>query len=303
MQEGYERKRAAIQAGNAQDHLDLAQWCERHGLYRLAAAEIADAAAIEPKHPMLGVLRRRLELELASQKPQPVQPAAKVAAMPTAEDLDRMTRNMPPGTVEMFAQVVQPLLMNHCMASGCHGPQSENNFRLLRAPLNQPAGRRLTQRNLHAVLQYVNYADDQSSRLLTAISRPHGPVKTPIFTDHQAGQYKRMLDWVNLLTHQTTTPEIPASVIFGPEKNTTAPPADDASQPRLLSRDAAHARPLGHPGREGKQCPVRAASADEAESPPHRQPIHGAKPAKQPPADPFDPEVFNRQYAPGEKKE
>ena len=177
LEEGYERKRTAIQAGNAQDHLELAQWCERHGLYRSATAELADAAAIEPKHPMLGVLKRRLEL--ATQQTPPAKPAAKAATMPTADDLDRMTRNMPPGTVEMFAQVVQPLLMNHCMASGCHGPQSENNFRLLRAPVNQPAGRRLTQRNLHAVLQYVNYADAQSSRLLTAVSKPHGPVKTP----------------------------------------------------------------------------------------------------------------------------
>jgi hypothetical protein len=203
----------------------------------------------------------------------------------------------------MFAQVVQPLLMNHCMASGCHGPQSETNFRLLRAPQNQPAGRRLTQRNLHAVLQYISYADTPSSRLLTAISKPHGPVKTPIFTDHQAGQYKHMLDWVNLLTRQPGTSEIPPSVIVGAEKKTTAHPADDVAQPRLLSRDAMHGRPLGHPGREGKPGPVRAASAAEAESPQHRQPDHGAKPAKQPPADPFDPEVFNRQNAPKEKAE
>ena len=53
LQEGYERKRAAIQVGNVQDHLELAQWCERHGLLDLAANELSAAAAIEPNHPMV----------------------------------------------------------------------------------------------------------------------------------------------------------------------------------------------------------------------------------------------------------
>ena len=110
-----------------------------------------------------------------------------------------------------------------------------------------------------------------------------------------------MLDWANL-SRQSSPPEIPASVIVGAEKSTTAHPADDVTQPRLLSRDAMHARPLGLPGREAKQGPVRPASATEAEAPSNRQPEHRAKPAKQPAADPFDPEVFNRQYAPGEKQ-
>ena len=58
LEEGYQRKRAAIPAGSVQDHLELAQWCQRHSLYRLAADELAAAAAIDPKNPMLGVLRR-----------------------------------------------------------------------------------------------------------------------------------------------------------------------------------------------------------------------------------------------------
>jgi hypothetical protein len=277
----------------------LAQWCERHGLYHDAAAELADAAVIEPNHPMLDVLRRRLELAMQPQRP--VEPAGKTAAPPSADELDRMTRNMPPGSVEMFAQVVQPLLMNHCMASGCHGPQSDTTFRLLRAPLSQPAGRRLTQRNLHAVLQYVNYADAPSSRFLTAISGPHGPVKTPIFTDHQAGQYKRVADWLNLVTRQPGAQEIPASVSMGAERKTTPPPPADDASPRLLPAAAMHGRPLAHPRRDGPAGPVRPASATEAKAHPPREPKRDAKPSPpQAQADPFDPELYNRQYSPGE---
>ena len=126
LQEGYERKRAAIQVGNVQDHLELAQWCERHGLLDLADEELVAAAAIEPNHPMLAILKRRLQLA----REPPLQPAESQAgvAVPTADELDRMVRGMPPGAVETFAQVVQPLLMNHCTSSGCHGSQAETHF-------------------------------------------------------------------------------------------------------------------------------------------------------------------------------
>ena len=200
LQEGYERKRAAIQVGNVQDHLELAQWCERHGLLDLAANELSAAAAIEPNHPMVGVLRRRLQL--AREPPlQPSESSGGVAS-PTADELDRMVRGMPPGAVETFAQIVQPLLINHCTSSGCHGPQSETRFRLMRTPVSQPAGRRLTQRNLQAVLEYVDYNAPSSSRLLTVVSGPHGPVRAGTFSDRQAGQYKRIADWVDLVTRQ-----------------------------------------------------------------------------------------------------
>ena len=36
-----------------------------------------------------------------------------------------MLRGMPHGAVETFTQSVQPVLLNHCATSGCHGPQSE----------------------------------------------------------------------------------------------------------------------------------------------------------------------------------
>ena len=273
--------------GNARDHLELAQWCQRHGLYRFAADELAAAAAMEPKHPMLGVLRRRQEMALEP-PPQPVATAAQ-APMPSAEDLDHMTRGMPPGAVETFSQVVQPLLMNHCMASGCHGPQSETSLRLMRTPVSQPAGRRLTQRNLHAILQFVDYNDAQASRLLSAISGPHATLKAAIFADRQAGHYKQIADWVNQVTGHPGAAEIPASVLFRPRQ--AASPATTPGRPRgrPAGRPAAVApvrrgrgRPLPRPDRDGKAGAVHAAAAiepsDEPECPARRLP--GPRPAR-----------------------
>ncbi len=315
LQEGYQRKRAALAMDSARDHLELAQWCQRHGLYRSAAEELSAAAAIEPKDPMLGVLRRRQELALEP-PPQPLAPAAK-DHIPSAEDLDRMTRGMPPGAVETFSQVVQPLLMNHCMASGCHGPQTENSLRLMRTPVSQPAGRRLTQRNLHAVLQFIDYNNAQASRLLSAIKGPHATVKAAIFTDRQAGHYKQIADWVNQVTGHAGAVEIPPSVLFGQDRPSAADVAGTPGQPRPLSSAAKRGRPLPRPGHEGKPGPVRTAAAVEPDDstpdvdagvPPaktprslpagtHLGPKRGA-PQGAAPADPFDAEVFNRQYAP-----
>ncbi|HEY4761262.1 MAG TPA: hypothetical protein VIH42_11835, partial [Thermoguttaceae bacterium] len=58
-EEGYERKRATIQVGNLRDHLELAQWCQQHKMFDHAAAELAHAAAIAPKNPLVGLLQRR----------------------------------------------------------------------------------------------------------------------------------------------------------------------------------------------------------------------------------------------------
>jgi len=228
-----------------------------------------------------------------------------------------MVRGMPPGAVETFTQVVQPLLMNHCTSSGCHGPQSETHFHLMRTPLNQPAGRRLTQRNLQAVLEYVDYNAPSSSRLLAVVSGPHGPVRAGTFTDRQAGQYKRIADWVNLVTRQPAGAELPPTIGFDSGAKPAAPAAEESTAPRTLTPAALRARQLARPSREGKGGGVRQASAAEPDNSPSGRQEHSARPQSKasggshlPPkrggaeatkaaeADPFDPEAFNRQCIP-----
>ena len=133
LEEGYQHKRAAIQVGNVHHHLELAQWCLRHDLLGPAATELADAVAADPTNPMIGALQHRLKLAMEP----PAEPAAKAVAGPTNEDLDRLLRALPPGTVETFTQSVQPVLMNHCATGGCHGPQSSTSLRLYSRDLGQ----------------------------------------------------------------------------------------------------------------------------------------------------------------------
>ena len=112
LRDGYERKKAAIHRDDILQHLQLLLWCERHGLLDCARQELDAAEAIDRDHPMIAVLRRRLKIES-----QPVagqaRPAEKIEPPPSDEQLDHLPRGLPPGTVEIFVQIVQPILLNH----------------------------------------------------------------------------------------------------------------------------------------------------------------------------------------------
>jgi len=216
LEEGYQQKRATIQIGNVHHHLQLAQWCLRHRLWGQAAAELADAAKAEPDNPLIGALRQRLEMAMSP--PQPEKQA--VASGPTNEELDRMIRSLSPKAVEQFSQCIQPMLLNHCTSSGCHGPLQQDGFRLLRAGASKMPGRRATQRNLYNVLQYVDRQNPLASPLLTIPVAPHGNAQHPIFGKQQAEQYNRLRQWVLQLSGWA--PPLPADLPPQPDAENQA---------------------------------------------------------------------------------
>ena len=134
--DAYRVKRAMARLDSVQDHVELAQWCHRLGLAELAAEELAEAKAIEPTHPMLPLVERQLRVALQS-KDAAGEAAAPAISGPSVQDFDRMVRVMPPKTVETFAQVIQPMLVNHCGSAACHGPGAPESISF--AP---PAGRK-----------------------------------------------------------------------------------------------------------------------------------------------------------------
>ncbi|MEN6558011.1 MAG: hypothetical protein ABFC54_07510 [Thermoguttaceae bacterium] len=272
LEAGYRLKRARISTGDALGHMELAQWCLRCELLGNAAAELADAAALDPGNPKLDALQERLRLAMTPQEKRP--PAVRPSQGPSNEDLDRMIRSLPHGSVEMFTQLVQPLLMNHCASGSCHGSQSNNALRLLRLPSNKLAGRRITQRNLYAVLAFVNRDNPADSRLLTSLVGPHGAAKNGVLTERQALQFQRLSDWTCQLARQ------PADETIA----TIAPPGtstDNTPPPKVLSQEAQRAQPLmaGRPSPNVKR---------------------GVAALKRP-TDPMDPELFNHRFAPKDK--
>ena len=263
LEDGYRRKRAAIRPGNLHHHLTLAQWCLRHELLEHTAAELADAMTAEPDHPMIGILRHRLDLAREPPPPARADVARQVTPGPSSDELDRMIRNLPNGTVETFTRSVQPVLMNHCATGGCHGPQSADGLRLFRVSLGKRASRRVTQRNLYSVLSFVDRNTPLDSRLLTVPGAPHGDIEHAIFNGHQAAQYRRLINWVVQLSCQLAPQEHRQQPVGQAVPDTVG--GDCQAQPDLRvsescpqepSEEAQKARPLSAGGKKTDISPL-----------------------------------------------
>ena len=198
-----------------------------------------------------------------------------------------MVRSLPHGVVETFTQSVQPVLMNHCATGGCHGPQSETGLRLFRVPTGKQASRRITQRNLYSVLPYVDRDNPVGSRLLTVPNGPHGTAKQAIFTEHQAGQYKRMIDWAGQFAQQST-PDSPPTLAPATPFEPAGP-----TPPQVLSQEARKAQAVVG----GREESIRRGAAHKP-----TKPAATADASSDQSPDPFDPEVFNRRYATQQKE-
>lgn len=303
VEEGYQRKRALIQPGDFRARLDLAQWCQRHGLLESAAEELALARALTPNHPLIPLIERRIKMSLC--RPEPAERAPKrVDPAPSSEELDRSVREMPPGSMEEFTQSIQPLLVNRCSAAECHGPASDHAFRLLRIPAGRPASRRLTQRNLHGTLAWIDREKPARSKLLTVPVEPHGSAAA-VFADHQRDQYQRLVDWVYQVAGQGVSTnglaakpkqELPPHVRLPWQVSAashTAPVSPTPDQPSqvvpavpLASQHASHA--------------TGAVGFSRGGIPRTTDPmvVRGARLPDVAPVDPFDPEVFNRRFFP-----
>ena len=281
--ECYDRQRADIESGKPEQHLSLAEWCLRHEMLKQAAREIGDAMALEPAHPKIALLERRLKLLVEDSKSEKT-PRGKLPDRVHVEQLDRLVRGMPPGSMEAFTQTVQPLLVNHCATAGCHGPQSDAAFRLTRVATSRGGSRRTTQRNLHATLSLVNREAPETSPLLTVPIRAHGPGKAPVFTDRKASQYRQIALWVSSVANYSA-PQAPAKLSepTTPLLQTVAPQKAPASDVRYFADLA----PGGIPD-------AKSAKPSVARQPERNQPQRGAATNKYVPRDEFDPELFNR---------
>ncbi len=199
LREGYEKKRAQLKGMRADEHLELAQWCLQHELLDEAATEVAQATLLDADHPRIRLMTRRLELAKAA-------PAATSVTSPMPaktndrQELDRQTNKLPPEVMQKFAATVQPLLMNSCATTGCHGVGAKSEFTLAKVRGQGERARRQTQRNLLAVLEQLDQAHPQESPLLVRPIEPHGGADTAIFTRQNSRQYFELYEWVRMAT-------------------------------------------------------------------------------------------------------
>lgn len=68
LDDAYALKLAKVPPTDIEGHLDLAAWCVRHGLLGNAAAELATAVSIQPRHPRIALVQRRLQRIIEQQQ-------------------------------------------------------------------------------------------------------------------------------------------------------------------------------------------------------------------------------------------
>ena len=296
LEEAYRLRRANINAGNADEHVALARWCRRNGLLSAAARELADAMAANPNHPWIPHLERDLKAAMTPSRPQTDDPANPRTKVPSGEELDQMVRQMPAGSVEAFKASVQPLLINSCTTGGCHGPQSGDRFRLLRGHAGRAPSRRATQRNLHATMAMIDRERPEKSPLLLEAMRAHGTAETPALGTKDAIKFQQIVQWVYLVAQgnrQAKPAPKPANVgepLIGQSGPGKRPAVMAAAWPEETLKAAAAGSSTDFPS--SKQSSPNAATPGVDRPGVQR----GAQIKRFVPADPFDPEIFNRRY-------
>ncbi len=256
------------------ERLRLAQWCIERGLQDQALVEVRAAVQLRPDSTLGKHLLERLQQQPA--KPPPVMPAAHADPEPdVAASIDL--------TVEALAQFttkVQPILMNTC--AGCHSNGRGGSFKLTRVNDGLTLNRKTLQQNLAAVIAQVNAGQPQNSRLLTKAVTLHGDMdKNPPLANRQAAAYRALEDWVRQTV--TNNPQLLDHVVALPP---TAPPAPEAKT--TVSGFAAEPRTSPLPARTDEATKPATAPATPMTN-------SDDKPA---PADPYDPNEFNRQEHP-----
>jgi hypothetical protein len=181
---------------------------------------------------MISVLRRRLKVEM-QQKKEPRRPAENGPPPPSDEQLDRMTRGMPAGTVEAFVQVVQPILLNHCPGAIGFSLPGQKRLQLMRPPLGESPSRRITQRNLYAVLACIDWDNPGESPLLKASVGSSAAPTVGNFPSKHSMQYEKLVQWV----YQVAQKPMPAeeSISAGVETASFADLAGGAPAPGGLA--------------------------------------------------------------------
>ena len=241
LDEAYEVQSKRIVGQRIEDRLQLANWCMRNNLIVPAAREITAAKAIDPNDRRAAVLERRLQEMLnptteesaskesadteSASASDPLEKPVKATLPANTDDLERLARNLPRGTLESYSTTILPMLLNHCSTAGCHSVGTQSKFVLLRPTPGSATARRLTLRDLHNTLDWIDYDTPASSKLLTSARQAHGTCTAPAIEKEESREYQQLVSWIILATQgEKNAGAIPASVTGRPTPKTVIHP-------------------------------------------------------------------------------
>lgn len=291
----FHAQRRRLARDDVAGRIRLAQWCLQQQLPAFAGQVMVELARIAPYDQDVRNLERQLRYRYTHRAEIPPPAAAK----PTQpQQLDSITDELSPAAMEMFMHRIQPVLINHCAASGCHGIVGRNEFHLLRAPRGLKMTRRMTQRNLRAALTQIDRHEPQQSPLLGAATSPHGKLDRPVLNGlTEKRELAALKQWVEMVASSNGEPSPSPESDTPPQSNETPPSiatpiTGTTPQP---TRPVATDNPSAMPPTDDPASAAPPGEDDARAIPPARD-----EEARRPPAprDAFDADIFNRRFFP-----
>lgn len=218
----FEFQHRRLDSHDVAERINLARWCLRMDLTAAAGQVVVELVRLAPDDPRVSALEQQLRRNVS--KPVAATPETPVK-LPPADELADVAQQLSPAAFDMYMRQIQPLLVNHCSASGCHGATSKTDFQLL-GPLTGPKlSQRMTQRNLHAVLTRIDRQEPLKSSLLVAAITTHATLEKPLFHEQSDREEIALLkEWLLAVgsTHrrpakQTVTPSSSTPVLMQPQ--------------------------------------------------------------------------------------
>ena len=250
-------------------YLQEAQWCLQNELPDLAQKELALAKAIMPQSDQVKRMEARID--------RAVSPTGR--SVPIAKNIlpvnnvDTPTINYGLDQVAMgaFARSVQVTLVNRC--GNCHAPETNRQWQINSPPGNSRASAETTNENVLATLPFIDWASPQRSPLLIKATTPHGGLPAPLGARHYKAIHS-LKYWLQQAGRSMRN-EAEADAINAQERVARSLPDSYMAK-----------RPQQQPEQvldQARQFPENT----EDSTTPNRMPQV---------QDPFDPELFNRQY-------
>ncbi len=272
MKAAYRYRRRQLNGGEASEYVELAYWCLKYRLFDEAEDCVREALELDPGNDRIRRLARQVR-KLREMAARPV-PATRslLAASAEARLADTGGRPIPPEAVRLFAARIQPMITRRCAAASCHGPTTTRTFPLWPSITPAPA---VTHYNARQLMKYVNYSSPADSPLLRMATIAHGGARfAPLQRPRQAKAIAWLHRWVETLTRPSG-----AAGRDNPADAAVPVPPEVAPEPETGS------------GTEPQHEAPRELPEQLRPSPERQRPAATSR-------DPFDPEAFNRRFAP-----
>ncbi len=303
-EEVYQYKCRGISRWRTGDHFQLSRWCIQNQLLVHAIDHYEEVERQSPNHPSVKQLGTELEQKILGDAAfrtfagLPPQPNAAVAirnpktadSVALASASSQITEHPQVGVY--FNDRIQPILMNRCSQSACHGATSNNSLRLI-----EPRGTayaRVSSENLKHVLALVAPDESGAPKLLSYAVKPHGTQRLPAIALSETALIEQLKKWIRFSENpviSAVATHTPMATI--PNTSTNAP---TKLNPLLPGSTQLRSVPGSTSQVEFPAGTVRpAASEIDALDAQLNQILSKQKSAPSAPRDPFDPADFNRQ--------